>query len=46
MSNPQLTLYSVVKTEGFPQRSETRQGCPTLSLSFNMVLKVLAIAIR
>ena len=38
-----LTSYSVVKNRDFPLRSGTRHGCPLL---FNLVLEVLAIAIR
>lgn len=30
----------------FPQRPERRQGCPPLSLLFNIFLKVLASIIR
>ena len=39
-------IHNGEKLKAYPLRSETRQGCPLSSLLFNIVLKVLATAIR
>ena len=39
-------ILSGEKRKPFPLRSGTRQGCPLSPLSFNIVLEVLATAIR
>ena len=46
MTNPQQASYSMVKNKAFLLRSGIRQGCPLLPLLFNIVLEVLAAAIR
>ena len=47
MTNPQPISYiNGQKLEGFPLKTDTRQGYPLLALLFNIVLKVLARALR
>ena len=43
---PTANILSGEKLKAFPLRSGTRQGCPLSPLLFNIVLKVLASAIR
>ena len=43
---PTANILSVEKLKAFPLRSGTRKGCPLSPLLFNIVLEVLATAIR
>ena len=43
---PTANILNGEKLKAFPLRSRTRQGCPLSPLLFNIVLEVLAIAIR
>ena len=40
------TILTGEKLKAFPLKSGTRQGCPLSTLLFNIVLEVLATAIR
>ena len=42
----QQTLFSMVKLKAFPLKSGTGQRCPLSSLLFNVILEILATAIR
>ena len=46
MTNPQQTILNGEKLKAFPLKSGTRQGCPLSPLLFNIVVEVLATAIR
>ena len=43
---PTANIFNGEKLKAFPLRAETRQGCPLSPLLFNIVLEVLATAIR
>ena len=41
-----IIILNGEKLKAFPLRSERREGCPLLPLLFNIVLEVLATAVR
>ena len=43
---PTANILNGKKLKAFPLKSGTRQGCPLLPLLFNIVLEVLATAVR
>ena len=43
---PRANILNGEKLKAFPLKSGTRQGCPLSPLLFNIVLEVLATAIR
>ena len=43
---PTANILNGEKLKAFPLRSGTRQGCPLSPLLFNIVLEVLATAVR
>ena len=43
---PTANIFNGENLKAFPLKSGKRQGCPLLSLLFNIVLEVLATAIR
>ena len=46
MTNSVNIILNGEKLKAFPLRSGARQGCPFLPLLFNIVLEVLAVAMR
>ena len=46
MNKPTANILNAEKLKAFPLRSRTRQGCPLSPLLLNIVLEVLAMAIR
>ena len=46
MTNPQQTLFSIVKTESISSKIRNKTRYPLSPLLFNLVLEVLAMAVR